>query len=170
MEIIEIAKSKLAERTALGPNGCVEWTGCRNGDGYGNTSIKGRVFRMHRLSWIINHGEIPKGMCVMHLCDNPPCVNPSHLRLGTHRENMQDRDRKRRGHMSRLTSCPNGHKYTPENTIITSRNGRRACRQCRKNANKKRVASGYYDDYYKKNRAKKLARAKLRYQWKRGGG
>lgn len=76
------------------PNSCWEWTGCRGHFGYG------RLFRdsyAHRVSWEIHFGKIPKGLCVLHKCDNPPCVNPKHLWLGTMTDNIQDRDKKRRG-------------------------------------------------------------------------
>jgi len=67
---------------------------------YGKVRVGGRqgvVHRAHRLSYeLANRTPIPHGMVVMHLCDNPPCINPTHLRLGTQQENVADRDSKGR--------------------------------------------------------------------------
>lgn len=74
--------------------GCWLWRGYRNPDGYGK--VGHRSMSAHRIAWTATSGEIPRGMHVLHSCDNPPCCNPAHLWLGTHRENMADRDRKGR--------------------------------------------------------------------------
>lgn len=68
---------------------CVEWTAALNGYGYGSFHF-GRESLAHRIMWLICRGEIPEGTCVLHKCDNPPCVNISHLFLGTHLDNMRD--------------------------------------------------------------------------------
>lgn len=77
--------------------GCLEWTGALGTDGYGRIQIARRKWSVHRLAWMLHRGHIPDGLCVMHTCDNPRCVSINHLRLGTHLENMMDRDAKGRG-------------------------------------------------------------------------
>ncbi len=73
-----------------GDNACWIWTGLKNEDGYGRTSWERKHWKCHRVAYLITFGEIPKGMQVLHHCDNPACVNPSHLWLGTHTDNMRD--------------------------------------------------------------------------------
>ena len=69
---------------------CWLWTGCVDKDGYGVSNINKRKLAAHRASYILFIGEIPKGMYVLHTCNNPTCVNPNHLRLGTQKDNVQD--------------------------------------------------------------------------------
>jgi len=83
-------------------NECWEWTACLNNGGYGQFKLNGRMRPAHRISWMIRHGSMPPkdgsfhGLCVLHKCDNPRCVNPDHLFVGTHGDNMRDRSKKGR--------------------------------------------------------------------------
>lgn len=79
------------------PNtGCWLWLGYVDKIGYGVFSIKSLNYKAHRVAYELFKGVIPKGLCVMHICDNMICVNPSHLVLGTQLENIKDRDSKGR--------------------------------------------------------------------------
>lgn len=75
---------------------CMEWSGALNNDGYGIVRYKGKTMLSHRVSYIIKNGEIREGASVCHKCDNPKCINPDHLFLGSHKENMEDMRRKGR--------------------------------------------------------------------------
>lgn len=77
-------------------NNCWLWTGSLTVKGYGTIKVNGRNEGAHRYSWIIHFGRIPFGMHILHKCDNTKCVKPSHLFVGTNKENMEDRNRKKR--------------------------------------------------------------------------
>lgn len=72
------------------PNGCWEWTGSKNSSGYGQLGIDGKLYLVHRISYALFVGMIPDDMLVCHVCDDPKCVNPDHLFLGTYKDNMHD--------------------------------------------------------------------------------
>jgi len=75
---------------------CWLWKAWRKPSGYGQFRFNGINMHAHRVAWMLTNGNIPEGMCVLHRCDNPPCCNPDHLRLGTQQENIADRDSKGR--------------------------------------------------------------------------
>lgn len=76
---------------------CWQWQRSKTRVGYGQIRVKDKMRSIHRVSYEEFVGEIPKGKHVLHKCDNKPCCNPNHLFLGTHKDNMQDKQNKNRG-------------------------------------------------------------------------
>jgi HNH endonuclease len=117
-------------------NNCWLWTGA-TAKGYGDLQVGDKRQRAHRISWMLHRGKIPKGMFVCHKCDNPPCVNPAHLFLGTNRDNILDCHLKGRNIGVKMAAiakrqikhCPRNHQYDVENTRYT-KDGHRKCRKC----------------------------------------
>jgi hypothetical protein len=80
---------KLCSKIIINKNGCWEWQGARNEKGYGTVFYNSKPFMCHRLMFKLFKDEL-KNLIVCHHCDNPCCCNPSHLFLGTHKENIND--------------------------------------------------------------------------------
>lgn len=99
---------------------CWLWTGHRNADsGYGTITTNWQKRRAHRVSWAIHYGPVPFGMHVLHRCDVPLCVNPAHLWLGTHQDNMDDMKAKGRAKTHR--GAMNGTAKLSEQDVIAIR-------------------------------------------------
>lgn len=82
------------------PDECWPWTGVVTGFGYGfmlRDDEGGKWYLAHRLSYELHVGPITDDLCILHHCDNPPCVNPAHLYAGTRADNARDRARRHRG-------------------------------------------------------------------------
>jgi hypothetical protein len=88
----DLLKARIFNRCRMSDKGCWLWSGPFGSGGYGSFSVRDVDQRAHRASYTIFKGPIPKGLHVLHRCDTPACVNPAHLRVGTHRENMTERD------------------------------------------------------------------------------
>lgn len=105
-------------------NGCMEWSGSKSLRGRGSLNINKKYYMAHRLSYLIYFGEIPKNMHVLHKCDNPSCVRPDHLFLGSHLDNMNDRKSKNRDPMKK------GEIYKFSYQKLTGRSGNRKLTDC----------------------------------------
>ena len=105
-----------------GDNDCWEWEAYIHPSGYGNISWCGRMWGAHKISWILHFGDVPDGLYVSHICDNRICVNPNHLFLGTHQDNMKDRDVKRRGKIPNNVGSNHGMSKLKEEDVLKIKN------------------------------------------------
>jgi hypothetical protein len=117
--------AKIKSRCRILENGCWEYLGTRNRQGYGYTTYYGKPISCHRLMQTIANGGIPDGHDVCHRCDFPPCCNPGHVFSATTKGNVADMIAKKRKPMS--PTCPRGHLYAEHGRI---NGGKQACRIC----------------------------------------
>ena len=87
---VHLIQRMLIERSVVDDKGCWNWTWCKSSDGYGRVTIDYKVTLAHRLSYRVFNGEFPDEMFICHHCDNPSCINPDHLFVGTMSDNMKD--------------------------------------------------------------------------------
>lgn len=103
-----VDKTQPPARPDLGP--CWLWTDNKFNTGYGQLMVEGRVIGAHRRAWILTHGPIKEGLCVLHKCDVRACCNPDHLFLGTKGDNIRDCAAKGRTAKGERNGAPRGEK------------------------------------------------------------
>lgn len=148
--------------------GCWEWIGnCHKPRTsyleYGLLEFQGRSLLAHRASWLLHFGPIPDGLCVLHRCDNPRCVNPSHLFLGSRADNCYDMWGKGRGRPNELKAhCKNGH---PIDGVVRRKSGprsgaiQRRCNTCNREAARRFRAVHYCNKKGRNEESDRLRRA-----------
>lgn len=131
-------KERFLAKVRKVPSGCWEWTArVDQKTKYGRFCYEGRERNAHRISYILFRGAIPEGLVVDHfVCDNRICVNPSHMKVSTHRDNIL-RGKSSPAINARKTECKRGHPFDEANTYLTPSGGRE-CRTCSR-ANHRRV-------------------------------
>lgn len=139
---------KLLDKTVPIPvTNCLAWKFGKDKNGYGKTTYNGKGIRAHRLMYLLYFGAHLDKLCVCHKCDNPSCINPDHLFLGTNKQNMQDKVKKGRlknGNMFK-THCKHGHEFTEDNTVWPEYKGKI----------KRRCVSCYVSGYKRRNEIKR---------------
>lgn len=118
---------RLRECTSITAKGCWQWDGWLNSSGYGETSYRGNIVRVHRLAYMLLVGPIPDGMDICHKCDHSSCWNPAHLESGSQKKNSQEIVERGRNRNEQKTHCPRGHEYA----VHGARYGKTQYRSCR---------------------------------------
>ena len=118
---------RIMEKTEVDPDtNCWNWMGSNTGNGYGLIWRDGRNVVAHRASYELWREQVPVGFELDHLCENKKCVNPDHLEIVTHSENLL------RAYKVKKTHCKRGHQMTSDNTYVR-KDGSHECRICQNN-------------------------------------
>ena len=116
---------------------CWVWLGSKTKNGYGQIWNNGKVEYAHRVSFEIHKGDIPSGLEIDHLCENPSCVNPDHLETVTHSENIKRAVHRINYANKRKTHCKHGHALEGDN-LRSGQRGKRQCRECARRRDRER--------------------------------
>jgi hypothetical protein len=140
-------------RYEISENGCWNWTWKKDKDGYGQFHARPNHQRAHRFAYEVFYGEFDYNLLVCHKCDNPSCVNPKHLFLGTNKDNINDMLKKNRyAKIKRNNKCMRGHEMTTENTLKIPSMKQRTCKKCyylnqKRHKNKYRIIAKIKNKY-----------------------
>ena len=123
--------ARLTEKISQHESGCWNWIACRHTNGYGKLGYQGRTWLAHRCVYTILVGDIPDGLVLDHVCRNRLCVNPSHLRPCTNRENiLAPGSQSPSALQAQRTACQVGHPLSGDNLYLYE--GKRDCLTCRR--------------------------------------
>lgn len=122
-------EQRFLTKVAKSDDGCWLWIGARRNK-CGCISVNDRTEYAHRVAHTLWIGPIPEGLLVLHTCDQPLCVNPAHLFVGTHADNSLDMVAKGRAHHRSPEHCKRGHPFTEDNTYVPPGTSYRQCRAC----------------------------------------
>jgi hypothetical protein len=133
--------NRLWDRVEKTASGCWVFGGARDRKGYGRIGFRGTNWHAARVAWTLTYGEIPPRTMVLHHCDNPPCIRPEHLFLGTAQDNSDDAWQKGRATISAMVQasvkkrrekriCKHGHPLEGVNLYVNAK-GERGCKICR---------------------------------------
>lgn len=123
--MVKLHGTTVAEKVAYNyrvDGDCWRWIGAHRRGGYGQIQVQGVTKSVHRIAYELWKSPIPEGLEIDHLCRVRDCINPDHLELVDHRENL-------RRMFATITHCPQGHEYVGSNIKIR-RDGQRRCRTC----------------------------------------
>lgn len=125
MQLSTLHQNFILAKTLIDPlTNCWNWQGTLDSGGYGRMMVRGKCLRMHRLNFQRFCGELPAGLHVLHHCDNPGCINPAHLFLGTAADNMQDKVAKGRCRNGSNANIPGAYWPHPKSApVMRSRRG-----------------------------------------------
>lgn len=113
---------KIQDKYIVDDNGCWRWTAYLNAKGYGTMFHEGKTLLAHRASWIVAGKELPDDMELCHRCDTRDCINPDHLFVGTHQDNMTDMVEKKR-HVARYGWDNNKTKLSRDDVLFIRGSG-----------------------------------------------
>lgn len=109
-------RERLYLKAIYADNGCIHFGGALGSGGYGNIRFRSVACKAHRVAYELEHGPIPKGVMVLHKCDNPSCINVEHLFLGDQFDNMQDMTAK--GRHADVAGANNGNARLKEEDVL----------------------------------------------------
>jgi HNH endonuclease len=140
----EAVSAYVLPRIVETPSGCWEWQKYKNQLGYAEGGFRGRTWIITRLIYCATMGGFDPQLDVCHTCDNPGCVNPTHLWVGSRRQNSRDCIEKGRHYKLHQDACPRGHVYAENGGARVDNRGWRNCKVCERARG--RIAAGWPED------------------------
>jgi hypothetical protein len=140
----EAVQAYVMPQIKVAPSGCWEWQRHTNALGYAEGGFGGRTWIITRLMYCATQGAFNPQMDICHTCDNPPCVNPLHLWLGTRKQNSRDCVEKGRHYKAVRTHCPRGHSYAEHGRAHSKNPNWRTCSVC--DRARMRISAGWPED------------------------